>query len=201
MVSRLSVPGSEILWGRSEANRPDRNFLLHQQGFFSGKTEGDLDSVPGFYGGTASYRFVQNAKALNKLRVNRAYKNAALMNAPSNVPKLEHGLTPSAARIAAYQHARKTSLRKVFKSKARGKEEKRAFAELHRVLPTPGRDVQRHIGRDRGKAVRARALLNRPTHVWAENAAGEPALVPVRYEAGYKVEKDAAGRDVIVVDE
>ena len=200
MVSRLSVPGSEILWGRSEANRPDRNFLLHQQGFFSGKTEGDLDSVPGFYGGTASYRFVQNAKAMNKLRVSRAYKNAALLNAPRNAPKLEHGLAPSAARVAAYQEARKRSLRKVFKSKARGKEEKRAFAELHRVLPTAGGDVQRHIGRDRARAMRLRRL-NRPTHVWAEDTEGRPALMPVRYEGGYKITKDPTGRDVVVVEE
>jgi hypothetical protein len=64
-------PGSEVLVNAQIQERPYRDFLMHQQGFLSGKTEGDLDSVPGYYGGTASYKFVQNAKHLNKLRVTR----------------------------------------------------------------------------------------------------------------------------------
>ena len=64
-------PGSEILTYRQVEERPHRDFLMHQQGFLSGKTAGDLDSVPGYYAGTASYRFVQNAKHLNQLRVTK----------------------------------------------------------------------------------------------------------------------------------
>jgi hypothetical protein len=64
-------PGSEILMYAQIQERPHRDFLMHQQGFMSGKTEGDLDSVPGYYGGTASYKFVQNARHLNQMRVTR----------------------------------------------------------------------------------------------------------------------------------
>jgi hypothetical protein len=72
------VPGSAILTVRQIEERPHRDFLMHQQGFLSGKTEGDLDSVPGYYGGTASYKFVQNAKHLNQLRVTRYKTNYVL---------------------------------------------------------------------------------------------------------------------------
>jgi hypothetical protein len=65
------APGAEVLMHAQIQERPHRDFLMHQQGFMSGKTEGDLDSVPGYYAGTASYKFVQNAKHLNKLRVTR----------------------------------------------------------------------------------------------------------------------------------
>jgi len=65
------APGAEVLMHAQIQERPHRDFLMHQQGFLSGKTEGDLDSVPGYYAGTASYKFVQNARHLNKLRVTR----------------------------------------------------------------------------------------------------------------------------------
>lgn len=65
------APGAEVLMNAQIQERPYRDFLMHQQGFLSGKTEGDLDSVPGYYGGTASYKFVQDAKHLNKIRVTR----------------------------------------------------------------------------------------------------------------------------------
>ena len=71
-------PGSEILTYRQIEERPHRDFLMHQQGFLSGKTSGDLDSVPGYYAGTASYRFVQNAKHLNQLRVTKFKMNYTL---------------------------------------------------------------------------------------------------------------------------
>ena len=77
-IACSEVPGSEILMSRQIEERPHRDFLMHQQGFFSGKTEGDLDSVPGYYGGTASYKFVQNAKHLNQLRVTRYKTNYVL---------------------------------------------------------------------------------------------------------------------------
>jgi hypothetical protein len=70
-TSETLPPGSEILTYRKIEERPYRDFLMHQQGFLSGKTEGDLESVPGYYGGTASYKFVQNAQALNQMRVTR----------------------------------------------------------------------------------------------------------------------------------
>ena len=69
--SETLPPGSEILTFRQVEERPYRDFLMHQQGFLSGKTEGDLDSVPGYYAGTASYKFVQNARHLNQMRVTR----------------------------------------------------------------------------------------------------------------------------------
>jgi hypothetical protein len=72
------TPGSAILVSRQIEERPYRDYLMHQQGFLSGKTEGDLDSVPGYYGGTASYKFVQNAQSLNKIRVTRYHLSRAL---------------------------------------------------------------------------------------------------------------------------
>jgi hypothetical protein len=74
----ILAPGSEILVDAQIQERPHRDFLMHQQGFMSGKTEGDLDSVPGYYGGTASYKFVQNAKHLNQIRVTRYKLSRAL---------------------------------------------------------------------------------------------------------------------------
>ena len=53
-TSETLPPGSEILTYRQVEERPYRDFLMHQQGFLSGKTAGDLESVPGYYGGTAS---------------------------------------------------------------------------------------------------------------------------------------------------
>ena len=73
-----SIPGSEILVTRQIAERPYRDFLMHQQGFLSGKTEGDLDSVPGFYGATRSYKWVQNAKALQQHRIKRVEQGRVL---------------------------------------------------------------------------------------------------------------------------
>jgi len=90
---------------------------MHQQGLFSGKTEGDLESIPGYYGGTASYQFVQNAKALNQHRVVRHLKQAALAEqAGSFLPSL----TPSAARIAAYKAAKSLKGVKTLTGPARG---------------------------------------------------------------------------------
>lgn len=76
--SETLPPGSEILTLRQVEERPYRDFLMHQQGFLSGKTEGDLDSVPGYYAGTASYKFVQNARHLNQMRVTRYTLSRAL---------------------------------------------------------------------------------------------------------------------------
>lgn len=77
-TSEVLPPGSEILTYRKIEERPHRDFLMHQQGFLSGKTAGDLDSVPGYYGGTASYKFVQNARSLNQMRVTRYTLSRAL---------------------------------------------------------------------------------------------------------------------------
>jgi hypothetical protein len=76
---------------------------MKQQGLFSGKTEGDLDSVPGYYGGTASYKFVQNAKALNQHRVQRYMKS--VVQDTQSVERILPSLTPSEARISAYKAA------------------------------------------------------------------------------------------------
>ena len=97
------TPGSAILVTRQIADTPDRDFLMHQQGLFSGKTEGDLDSVPGYYAGTASYKFVQNARALNQHRVQRYLKSTRREDMA--VERLLPTLTPSETRIAAYKAA------------------------------------------------------------------------------------------------
>jgi hypothetical protein len=97
------TPGSAILKNRQIADTPDRDFLMNQQGLFSGKTEGDLDSVPGYYGGTASYKFVQNARALNQHRVQRFLKSSRREDMA--VERLLPTLTPSETRIAAYKAA------------------------------------------------------------------------------------------------
>jgi hypothetical protein len=77
-TSEVLPAGSEILTYRKIEERPHRDFLMHQQGFLSGKTAGELESVPGYYGGTASYKFVQNARALNQMRVTRYTLSRAL---------------------------------------------------------------------------------------------------------------------------
>ncbi len=119
-----SIPGSEILVTRQIAERPHRDFLMHQQGFLSGKTEGDLDSVPGYYGATRSYKWVQNAKALQQHRVKRVEQDrtlgrhydeygrytkqdalvvrAAAFKAAASVPFTPYS---SMARGVAYKHA------------------------------------------------------------------------------------------------
>jgi hypothetical protein len=70
------TPGSAILKRRQFEDVPAFDFLMHQQGpFFSGKSVGDLDSVPGYYGATASVKFVQNAQAMKQIRKARAAHN------------------------------------------------------------------------------------------------------------------------------
>tara|TARA_R110000868_G_scaffold85730_6_gene240984 strand:- start:950 stop:1555 length:606 start_codon:yes stop_codon:yes gene_type:complete len=112
------TPGSAILQMRQIADTPDKDFLMNQQGLFSGKTEGDLDSVPGYYGGTASYKFVQNAKALNQHRVQRYMKSTR--REEMAVERLLPSLTPSETRVAAYKAAQAVRGVKTLQSKARG---------------------------------------------------------------------------------
>jgi len=122
----FETPGSTILKSRQMSDTPDREYLMNLQGMFSGKTEGDLDSIPGYYGGTASYKFVQNAHAVRQHRAlrRRAARSAAAEDAAEN---LQSHLTPSDARVAAYQSARSKALKKkAVKSKARGTEYKYA---------------------------------------------------------------------------
>jgi len=98
------TPGSSILIGRQIDESPGPDFLMNQRGLFNGKNEGTLDSIPGYYGGTASYKFVQNARALNHIRVKR-YKIA---KRDTIGPSLKSHLTPSQRRIDAYKHAKDT---------------------------------------------------------------------------------------------
>jgi hypothetical protein len=100
------VPGSAILTARQIEERPHRDFLMHQQGFLSGKTEGDLDSVPGYYGGTASYKFVQNAKHLNKLRVTRYKLNYTLGEHYDEYGRVVSDSPASKIRMEAYEAAK-----------------------------------------------------------------------------------------------
>jgi len=116
----FETPGSAILFARQEEERPNKDFLMNQQGLFSGKTEGDLDSVPGYYGGTASYKWVQNAKVLNQHRIARYRKHGYEGSAYS----VKSHLTPSETRIAAYKASR--SMKPVLKGPARGRELKHA---------------------------------------------------------------------------
>jgi hypothetical protein len=98
---------------------PDRaNYLMNQQGLFSGKTEGDLDSVPGYYGGTASYKFVQNARAMNQTRVQRHLKS--LRQEERAVERILPSLTPSEARVNAYKQAQRFRSAKPLKGPTRG---------------------------------------------------------------------------------
>jgi hypothetical protein len=112
------IPGSLILKGRQFEDVPDRDFLMHQQGLFSGKTVGDLDSVPGYYGGTASYKFVQNAHVFKQHRRVR-YRDQTAINAESGV-KLAPTLRPSEVRIAAYKLAKLAHMKPPLKGPAQG---------------------------------------------------------------------------------
>jgi len=116
----LETPGSQVLFKRQLQDAPEPDYLMHLQGLFSGKTVGSLDSVPGYYGGTASYKWVQNAKALNQIRRTR---NTLTPEAPErDAPELLPTLMPSDARIAAYEAAKAlSSTRKGVKTPARGK--------------------------------------------------------------------------------
>ena len=101
------IPGSKILHALCAESTPNRDdYLMEQQGFFSGKNEGDLDSVPGYYGATASYRFVQNARALTQHRVVRHLRATRDMAGSEAPVQLMPYLTPSEARVAAYENAK-----------------------------------------------------------------------------------------------
>ena len=126
------TPGSAILKDRQIADTPDRDFLMHQQGLFSGKTEGDLDSVPGYYAGTASYKFVQNARALNQHRVQRYLKSSRREDMA--VERLLPTLTPSETRIAAYKAAQGIRGVKPSPSEARGTKLKEAQSGLRLAM-------------------------------------------------------------------
>lgn len=126
------TPGSAILTNRQIADTPDRDFLMHQQGLFSGKTEGDLDSVPGYYAGTASYKFVQNARALNQHRVQRYLKSSRREDMA--VERLLPTLTPSETRIAAFKAAQGIRGVKPSSSEARGTKLKEAQPGLRLAM-------------------------------------------------------------------
>jgi hypothetical protein len=120
----FETPGSAILKHRAMDDTPPRDYLMNLQGMFSGKTEGDLDSVPGYYGGTASYRFVQNARALNQHRVIR--HNQVKSAESEAAVNLQSHLTPTATRVAAYKAAMSSNLKSPLKTAARGNAYKRA---------------------------------------------------------------------------
>ena len=126
MYSSFEAPGSEILKYRQMGDTPEPEYLMHLQGFFSGKSADDLDSVPGYYGGTASYQFVQNAYALNQHRVLRHLMGdeetgtETISGVSAVPPTLQSHLTPSAARIEAYEHARNVSQRPELRGPPRG---------------------------------------------------------------------------------
>lgn len=155
MLLWYETPGSEILHVRIAQDAPDRdNYLMEQQGFFSGKNEGDLDSVPGYYGATASYKFVQNARALTQHRVVR-HARAVKAGAEAPVQLLPY-LTPSEARVAAYENAKAVlDAKPVLEGPARGEKFKFAgeFGAIKKPkLITPkieapkGKFVRDHIG-------------------------------------------------------
>lgn len=75
VVTWNDTPGSTILMLRQYEDIPAYDFLMHPQGFFSGKTVGDLHSVPGYYGATTDKRFVQNARAVTNIRKSHAKHN------------------------------------------------------------------------------------------------------------------------------
>jgi hypothetical protein len=112
------LPGSLILKGRQFADVPDKDFLMHQQGLYSGKTVGDLDSVPGYYGGTASYKFVQNAHVFRQHRRVR-YRDQMAINASSGIT-VAPTLRPSDVRIAAYKLAKLAHANPPLKGPAHG---------------------------------------------------------------------------------
>jgi len=133
MYASFEAPGSEVLKYRQMGDTPEPEYLMHLQGFFSGKSVEDLDSVPGYYGGTASYQFVQNAYALNQHRVLRHLMGDEVDDnnggVPAVPPTLQSHLTPSAARIEAYEHARAVSKRPDLRGPPRGYAYKQQGAE------------------------------------------------------------------------
>jgi hypothetical protein len=134
---------------------------MHLQGMFSGKVEGDLDSVPGYYGGTASYKWVQNAKALNHLRVARHYKTPET-GPPPSTDRILHGLSPSASRIKAYEEAKARHARPTVKSEARGLKYK--FANEH--------------GAQRAPKLVAPKVPKKPSGTWEIDANGNRVYKP-----------------------
>jgi len=176
------TPGSAILQMRQIADTPDRDFLLNQQGLFSGKSEGDLDSVPGYYGGTASYKFVQNAKALNQHRVQRYLKSTR--REEMAVERLLPSLTPSETRVAAYKAAQAVRGVKTLQNKARGEKLKEAQPGLR--LTMDGVIKKKDLVKAKSNFVKDEKgnLVYRPEEAARAAAAAAlapaaPALVPV----------------------
>lgn len=114
VVTWNDTPGSTILKLRQFEDIPEYDFLMHPQGFFSGKTVGDLHSVPGYYGATTDKRFVQNARAVTNIRRSHAKHNVQRYGTLS---------APFEKRLEAYRAAallRPKEERPVLKSKAHG---------------------------------------------------------------------------------
>lgn len=185
--SWLETPGSKVLFARQLEDAPESDFLMHQQGLFSGKAVGTLDSVPGYYGGTASYKWVQNAKALNQIRRTR---NMLTPEAPErDAPELLPTLMPNEARTAAYKAAKavkdampgvKTPARgTLYKTAGRYDEDKSAFQGAFAV-PRPRRD-RKYEGRPQSNFIKDEAgnMVYRPDIV-AERAANNPLAQAVR---------------------
>jgi hypothetical protein len=172
------TPGSAILQMRQIADTPDRDFLLNQQGLFSGKSEGDLDSVPGYYGGTASYKFVQNARALNQHRVQRYLKSTR--REEMAVERLLPSLTPSETRVAAYKAAQAVRGVKTLQNKARGEKLKEAQPGLR--LTTDGVIKKKDLVKAKSNFVKDEKgnLVYRPEEAAraAAAAAAAPAAAP-----------------------
>jgi hypothetical protein len=168
------TPGSAILQMRQIADTPDKDFLMNQQGLFSGKTEGDLDSVPGYYGGTASYKFVQNAKALNQHRVQRYVKS--MRREEMAVERLLPSLTPSETRVAAYKAAQAVRGVKTLQGNARGDKLKEAQSGLR--LTMDGVIKKKDLVKAKSNFVKDEKgnLVYRPEE--AARAAAAAALVP-----------------------
>lgn len=134
MYANNEAPGSEILKYRQAGDTPASDYLMTlPQGMFSGKAVGDLDSVPGYYGGTASYKFVQNAHALNQARLIRHFEFGEEEEeeelTPSELDAIKQDalsgivlptLTPSESRIEAYEAAKRMGQRPPLKGPARG---------------------------------------------------------------------------------
>jgi len=176
------TPGSAILQMRQIADTPDRDFLLNQQGLFSGKSEGDLDSVPGYYGGTASYKFVQNARALNQHRVQRYLKSTR--REEMAVERLLPSLTPSETRVAAYKAAQAVRGVKTLQNKSRGEKLKEAQPGLR--LTMDGVIKKKDLVKAKSNFVKDEKgnLVYRPEEAARAAAAAAlapaaPALVPV----------------------
>jgi len=114
VVTWNDTPGSTILMLRQYEDIPAYDFLMHPQGFFSGKTVGDLYSVPGYYGATTDKRFVQNARAVTNIRRSHAKHNVQRYGTLS---------APFEKRLEAYRAAallRPKVERPMLKSKAHG---------------------------------------------------------------------------------